>query len=390
MPREKFSIHTFDKGIMSSADQSDIVEGAAAWSNDENPDGIPGTIQPRMTDTVYTEDTTHQFCIEKHAWITRPGGERDLVFYNARGDVIESILDFASAKTYSDSVVGTPTGTTITMNTVNRAVRMGQGDYASKYIGYVDHGQFAGVAPTTIQYLDAECTPPSEIPLLYSTFHDGTNIYGIEWQGKYIYKITPVTGAWTRSKAFTSLQGICNGPTGFLYVFDKVGDYGVIAKITKTTLGINLQADCSGFGADATTVASYLAGLVVSDIAITGTYMFFATYHASTITYAQKAPILFRLALSEITADAVVIPTIFWSSKVYSAHGDGNYSGASGNLVTIKKSLFIPVGVTDEILKLLLITILSVVLQRIHQDGLSFILNMVSHILMMVQMLHIH
>jgi hypothetical protein len=349
MPRDKFAIHTFDKGIMSSADQSDIVEGAAAWSIDENPESIPGTIQPRMTDTVF-KDTADTYAIEKYSWIARSDGKRDLVFYNAKDFHVDSITDFHGAPSTYNSTVGELTSTrTVSMNTVNHAVRMGWGDNKSKYIGYVDHGQFAGAIPSTIQYINAECAVPSEIPLLYNTFYDGTNIYGIEWQGKYIYKITPATGVWTRSKSFTSLQGICNGPTGFIYVFDKVGDYGIVCKITKTTLGVNLQADIGGFGSDATTVVSYLAGLVISDIAITGTYMFFATYLATTVANTDDAPILFRIALASITADAVIVPTIFWTSNIFQGTGDGEAVNIGGSISTIKKSLFIPSETSDEI-----------------------------------------
>lgn len=361
MPREEYPIQTFDKGLYSAYDQQDIPDGAASWSIEENPESIGGTVQPRLDDIVYFDYPgiagPHQ-CTDRFAWITREDNKRDFIYYNANLGNIEDIRDFMSTSGFTgtyDTISSAPgTGKTVTFDTINRAVRMGWGDNNTKYIGYIDHGQYWGSVPSGIQYLDSELTKPFEFPVLYSAFNDATNIYGIEWQGKFIYKINATTGAWTKSKAFTSLQGLCAFDANNFYVFDNVSS-GSIIKILKSDLSVSVQTDVNGYdsvGASFITTATH-----ISDIIITrdSTNMFLATYRSEqAFAYSQTPPLIYKIAVASLTNGVSVTPSTFWRGDLTIDNtqlgylADGNGPGPSGQteFFPAKKSLSLSADIT--------------------------------------------
>jgi hypothetical protein len=312
MPRDEYLIQTFDKGIISSADQSDIENGAAAWSIDENPESIPGTIQPRLTDTVQIENTSNQYCIEKHSWITREDGKRDLIFYNAKGGTIDALSDFNGTPAYTTVDSNTiDTGKTIAMATVNRAVRIGQGNAASKYVGYIDQGQFGNPAPTALQYDNAELIPPSSFPAPYKTIADATYLYGIEWQGTKILKIAVADGTVTKSSGtFNSLQGICDCDIDatYFYLFDAIGKYGNLYKIKKSDLTIYETYHVTGWDVVATQFNT-TSGSYISDIETTTNKLWFSVWKSGGWTLEKGGKAIYNIALSSLTANADIVPT---------------------------------------------------------------------------------
>ncbi len=312
MPREEIVIQNFDKGMISGADQNDISHGAAAWTQDINSNPVPGTISARKDDSIYV-DTANNYAFEKSAWITRADGKRDLIIYDAKGNSIVGITDFNGTPTYGSSL-GTPSGTSITMDTINRAVRVGQGDYAGKYVGYIDYGQFGAAASSSLQYTDAELSSPVSFPTPYkiiSDISDSTYIYGIEWQGRKILKITSATGAYTESTVeFISLQGICNIDATYFYVYEAIGQFGDLHKIKKSDLSINATYHITGWGA-ANAYANQSGGTYMSDIELTTNKIWFGFWSEDSGGFplknaeaADSGKIIFNFALSSLVADS--------------------------------------------------------------------------------------
>ena len=288
MPREKFLIQTFDKGIISGADQSDIAEGASAWSIDEHCESIPGTVQPRLGDSSYL-DSESVVSMQVSAWLTRSDNKRDLIYYNPSGGTIDAISDFHSAKSLSSLSSDPGTGDTVTMDTFNRAVRIGRSlsgtKYTAKYAGYVDHGQFGAAAtPTTLRYVDSELKKLTTFPHPCKVVGDTDFQYGIEYQGKKIYKVTNATGALAiNSLDFVSLQGICNAQLAqggsYLYVYDQTDpSFGTLYKVAKSDLSINASYPISGWGTSSGTLTS--PGLC-TDIEISTAKIWFAIWYGT-------------------------------------------------------------------------------------------------------------
>jgi hypothetical protein len=311
MPREELIISTFDKGMQSGADQSDIEKGAAAWTQDIDSDSVPGTLRPRKNDSTFL-DTNNNYCINRKAWITRADGKRDLILFDAKGNTINAITDFNGTPAYG-STLGTPTGTSVTMDTINRAVRVGQGDYAGKYVGYIDYGQFGGAVSTDLQYVDSELSIPTAFPTPYkiiSDTSDTTYVYGIEWKGKKILKITSATGAYTESTSdFVSLQGICNIDTSYFYVYESLGQFGDLHKITKSDLSINATYHITGWGS-ANAYANQTGGTYMSDIELTTSNIWFGFWNETQFALKDDTDdpaggrIIFKFALASLVANS--------------------------------------------------------------------------------------
>ena len=293
MPREEITIENFSAGIITTVDAQDTPINAASWSVDQDPEVPQGILRGREGEDVYIDDPTNTHQASTFAWIVREDGKRDFIFYSKTTGKLSSVADFFGAKTYA-----TPATLTAGMNTSleahNRSVRLGQGNNDVKYYGYIDHGQYGGAIPSGLQYTNAKLDPVSLFSYLYKVCGtDGTYIYGIEWKGTKIYRITIADGTITPStESFTSTQGLCeytiDNSGNFLFLYDRNGPFGTIYKFNKSTMLIAEVYYINGFGAvgyhpgiGAVTVDT---GYEISDIEISSnTVLWFSAFWNETI-----------------------------------------------------------------------------------------------------------
>lgn len=288
MPRETFDINDFSKGIILRADQADIPENSAVWAQNVDGSYPHGKLAPRYSDST---TTIPAYGVRSYAWIVRSDGKKDLIFHDAAAEAIKAIADF----------YGTPAGSTLqasvgtthhAMQTHNAAVHLGKNGSAPKWCGYIPKGQFDGAAPSTLQYLDAELAPPSAIPAFYKVIYDSANscYFGIEWEGKHLWRIDASTGACTASAyRFERLRGLCSCDADNVYVYDYVGNFGLLLRVSKDELSMVASFPLSGWETSGVYMQDAKDGagatLQCSDIEQTATKIWFMGYHANGITY---------------------------------------------------------------------------------------------------------
>lgn len=258
MPRQTLDIGRFDAGIIALPDPKDIPFDAASWSTDVDVDTAPGRLVGRWSDADYEDTPTRVLGATRTEWLEKSDGTYSVVYYQPSTDSLRKVDDFHGTSPGADTALedfGSTVRTTA-MQRMNNTLHIGLGtDIDAKWFGEIDTGQFGGSAPSGFQYLDAELAPPNWLPPFVKIVSDGTYIYGFPWKSQKIYKINGSTGATTlvSSFPFISLQGICGGPaqgSGYIYVYDKTGTYGVLYKISTTDLTIAATYPLIGFGGE--------------------------------------------------------------------------------------------------------------------------------------------
>ena len=162
-------------------------------------------------------------------------GRRDVIFYDETNSGINSIVDLHGSSPSLGTISAT-TKSSVAMQVNNKEVHigMGRGDLEfPKWAGIISHKQFGNDYSDAITVESGILSSPSLFPDLYSTVEIGDYIYGIEWQGKFIYKFVKSTQSFERKseQTFLKTQGLAvrnidaDGNKG-LWVFD--GDPSIV------------------------------------------------------------------------------------------------------------------------------------------------------------------
>jgi len=156
-------------------------------------------------------------------------GRRDVVFYDETNEGINTIVDLHGSVP-SLGTISSTTKSSVAMQVNNKEVHIGLGSAALEYpkwAGIVSYKQFGTDYSGSVTIEDAALTSPSTFTDLYSTVDIGDYIYGIEWQGKYVYKFNKTKQIMERKseQTFLKTQGLAarnidvDGNKG-LWVFD--------------------------------------------------------------------------------------------------------------------------------------------------------------------------
>ena len=156
-------------------------------------------------------------------------GRRDVIFYDETNNGINTIVDVHGSSPSLGTISAT-TKSSVAMQVNNKEVHigMGRGDLEfPKWAGIISHKQFGNDYSDAITVESGILSSPSLFPDLYSTVEIGDCIYGIEWQGKFIYKFVKSTQSFERKseQTFLKTQGLAvrnidtDGNKG-LWVFD--------------------------------------------------------------------------------------------------------------------------------------------------------------------------
>lgn len=190
MPQERFSIVSFDKGIIKRADSEDIPDNAASDSNNIDADAAEGILKAIPTSTAKTMGTTTATAGRLFDWIKTKDSKWNLVYADA--GYLNIVTDFyaASPASYFGATAIATTATSMVVH--NEEVRVANGlttgvPTTPTWIGNCDYGHFGG-ASKSWQYASAGISRP-----IYTTDyeisavgHAGTSAFEISYQYEYM------------------------------------------------------------------------------------------------------------------------------------------------------------------------------------------------------------
>ena len=300
MPKELHEISQFVTGTMTTPSERDIPDDAASYSLNIDPVSEDGILQgiPEDDNVEWTDgeggSTTDLLVNATSMAIINDDGDRDLIFFNETDDKIWKVDTVNNAQAASSAVSSTAESKSSTpvMQVNNKEVHIGMGNLLANkplWAGHIKHEQF-GTAYSGIQLEDADLEDPSAFPDIYQFVEVGSYLYGIEFQGQYIYKFeNSATGTFIRKskQIFTKTQGISARAAGGLWVLDIVGS-------TSNIHVLDTEEMVSEFSVQVTHDAKS------SDILEMGNYLWVSTYSD---TSAEEA-VLMNVAISSLVAGA--------------------------------------------------------------------------------------
>ena len=235
MPKEIQEIKNFHTGTIMTPDSRDIPIDASRYaknidsvSEDGKLKGIPSDLVLKDDGTWIEQGTGSGFLavdIDGNSAIVNKDGQYDIVYYDKNANNIYNLVDLYELNgDIATSSIGTVTNSTdaVTMEVNNKEVHIGMGkgaDDVPKWAGYIDHKQF-GTETTALTLEDAGLNNPSAFPEIYQfvelTFNSVRYLYGISYQGKYVYQFDWVQKKFIKhsQEIFTSTQGICANKDG--------------------------------------------------------------------------------------------------------------------------------------------------------------------------------
>jgi hypothetical protein len=237
MPRNKLVIERFNAGIITAVSKEDLPPDAASVSTDVDNASELGILRGRHGDSEFSD--TMGLNAVSHGWITRDGGERDLVYLDGANGSLKLLTDFYGNTPSDDTLVkGVATGIIPSMVPAGKAVHASMGHAnPPRWVGLPGTKQLTNPIPTVpvceLDFLEG----PSSIPHFHDIVVDANFIFGIEWSGRVIYQIDRATGDVTLSSAdFTRLTAICeDSDTDYIWVFDNSSTHGDLKRVKKTT-----------------------------------------------------------------------------------------------------------------------------------------------------------
>jgi hypothetical protein len=244
MPKELHEIKKFLTGIITTPSETDIPDDAAAYSLNVDPVAEDGKLKGipddtcLKTDGTWGDSTLATVDASKMAMINNDG-QRDVIYYEANTNKIHNITDFYVDNTsFAQNDMGAQTNSEdrCAMQVNNKEVHIGMGkgtDDKPLWAGIISHEQLDQGTPSGLQLKDAELKSPNSFTEFYKVVSDGTYIYGIKWQGQYVYKFKVSDGLLVRrsSAVFKKLQGLCVDINDDIWVYDRdVGTHGTVYK----------------------------------------------------------------------------------------------------------------------------------------------------------------
>lgn len=242
MPKEIQEIKNFHTGTIMTPSSRDIPIDASRYAKNIDSVSEDGKLKGIPSDLVLKDDGTWMESpgstsplavdIDDDSSIINKDGQYDIVYYDKDSNDVRKIVDLYELNgNIATSSMGSVTNSTdsVTMEVNNKEVHIGMGkgaDDVPKWAGYIEHTQF-GVETTALTMEDAGLNNPSVFPEIYQfvevTFNSVRYLYGISYQGKYVYQFDFVQKRFIKhsQEIFTSTQGICvNADDDALWVVD--------------------------------------------------------------------------------------------------------------------------------------------------------------------------
>ena len=241
MPKDVLEIKAFESGNIYNADDRDIPNDSAVYSENIDPYAQSGSlmaIQADATAILASVDAKRMAMINNN-------DTHQLVYIDNSDGYLKQVADvYAGSPAISNleaSDLGA--GTIPAIQTNNKEVHIGLGKVKNvKWVGNIPHKQFGGSVPSGLQSEKAELTAPSPFPNMHAVVNDATNtyVYGIQQNGNYVYKFEASTGVLVRRSEyfFSETEAICLASDGNLWVADIASTNFTILKIDPDNMDV--------------------------------------------------------------------------------------------------------------------------------------------------------
>lgn len=253
MPKELFEIKAFETGNIYNADDRDIPDDAAVYSENIDPYAQSGSLMAIQADATAIKSAVDA----KRMAMINNNGTHQLAYIDNSDGYLKQIADVYTGSPAITNLVESNlgSGTIPAMQTNNKEVHIGLGQTKdAKWVGNIPHGQFGGSAPSGLQAEDAELIAPSPFPLMHTIVNDATNTYayGISQNGTYVYKFNVSTGRLIKRSDyyFTKTRAMCLASDGHLWVLDEISTNIKIIKIDPTDMDSMIITSVNAFTND--------------------------------------------------------------------------------------------------------------------------------------------
>ena len=253
MPKELFEIKAFESGNIYNADDRDIPDDAAVYSENIDPYAQSGSLMAIQADATAIKSAVDA----KRMAMINNNGTHQLAYIDNSDGYLKQISDVYTGSPAITNLVESNLGsdTIPAMQTNNKEVHIGLGQNQNvKWVGNIPHGQFGGSAPSGLQAEDAELIAPSPFPLMHTIVNDATNTYayGISQNGTYVYKFNVSTGRLIKRSDyyFTKTRAMCLASDGHLWVLDEISTNIKIIKIDPTDMDSMIITSVNAFTND--------------------------------------------------------------------------------------------------------------------------------------------
>ena len=241
MPKDVFEIKAFESGNIYNADDRDIPDDAAVYSENIDPYAQAGSlmaIQADATAILASVDAKRMAMINNN-------DTHQLVYIDNSDGYLKQVADVYAGSPSIGNLESNDLGAGIipAMQTNNKEVHIGLGKTQDvKWVGNIPHSQFGGSVPSGLQSERAELTAPSPFPNMHAVVNDATNtyVYGIQQNGNYVYKFDVSTGVLVKRSEyfFSETEAICLASDGNLWVADIASTNFTILKIDPDNMDV--------------------------------------------------------------------------------------------------------------------------------------------------------
>jgi len=253
VPKELFEIKAFESGNIYNADDRDIPDDAAVYSENIDPYGQSGSLMGIQSDATAIKSAVDA----KRMAMINNNGTHQLAYIDNSDGYLKQIADVYAGSpaitNLEESNLGS--GTIPAMQTNNKEVHIGLGQTKdAKWVGNIPYGQFGGSVPSGLQSENAELVSPSPFPLMHTIVNDASNtyVYGISQNGNYVYKfdVTQTRLVKRSSYYFTKTRAMCLASDGNLWVLDEVSGLIKIIKIDTEEMDASIISSVASFPND--------------------------------------------------------------------------------------------------------------------------------------------
>jgi len=226
VPKDVLEIKAFESGNIYNADDRDIPDDAAVYSENIDPYAQSGSLMAIQADATAIKSSIDT---NRMKMINDDGTYR-LVYVDRSDYDIKKVDDVYGTPGHPAALESGTFGSATSipaMQTNNKEVHMGLGKTIDpKWVGIIPHKQFNGSVPSGLQIDDAELKSPSPFPVMHTIVNDSTNTYcyGIKLSGNYVYKFDVSAGKLVRRSEyyFVKTKAMCLASDGSLWVLDEV------------------------------------------------------------------------------------------------------------------------------------------------------------------------
>ena len=276
MPKDVLEIKAFESGNIYNADDRDIPDDAAVYSENIDPYAQSGSLMAIQADATAIKsgvDTNRMKMINDD-------GTYRLVYVDRSDYDIKKVDDIYGTPGHPSALESGTFGSATSipaMQTNNKEVHMGLGKSLDpKWVGIIPHGQFGESATAGLQIENAELASPSPFPNMHTIVNNTNNtyVYGIQLNGNYIYKFDVTKGVLVRRSEhyFTKTRAMCLASDGNLWIADEASSNLTILKIDPDNMDTITSRPLNHFAGDTS----------VTDIMQCGTTLWLASGNVDT------------------------------------------------------------------------------------------------------------